>query len=162
MIWFPSWILCGTFLFFWLWPFTQCSDKKIFLWVSGLMLTFCTKWKTENFGKTLQAFNHINQGLCFVYVTFRGKDICSSDFSAKKNWIESRSEVCISLFGVTIKILKVNINNHCVKFYIIEAGRKNIFICIKLVLCKQIFQDFLWSSWFKTYIKTFVYNFLCV
>lgn len=49
------------------------------------MLTFCPERKTKNFGKTLQAFNHINQGLRFVYVTFRGKDICSSDFSLKKN-----------------------------------------------------------------------------
>lgn len=27
------------------------------------MLTFCQERKTKNFGKTLQALNHINQGL---------------------------------------------------------------------------------------------------
>ena len=29
------------------------------------MLTFCPERKTKNFGKTLQAFNHIDQGLRF-------------------------------------------------------------------------------------------------
>lgn len=40
--------------------------REFFKRGSGLMLTFCPERKTKNFGKTLQAFNHINQGLRFV------------------------------------------------------------------------------------------------